>query len=66
MAEEPLMQSLCVRALSGEPGGDGRLPVALRRVQPRKDPALQPGQRARWRSAGKGFSDDRKACSAWK
>src|SRR5438105_5831458 len=28
VAEELLMQSLCVLASSGEPGGDGRLPVA--------------------------------------
>jgi len=42
--------------------GDSGLTIALRPVGLRKDPALQPGQRAPWRSAARGFSDETRAC----
>ena len=63
MAEEALVQSVRVYTCTSEPGADRGLTRALRPVRRRKDPAHEPGQRAPWRSAARGFSDDTRACS---
>jgi len=43
-AERALVQGLSVLASTGQPGGDGRLPVALRPARRRKGPVLRPAR----------------------
>jgi hypothetical protein len=62
MAEEALVQGLCMVKSASEPGGDGGLSVALRPVRPRKGPVLRRVPLARLQPAGKGFSTGTRAC----
>jgi hypothetical protein len=62
VAEAALVQGLCVPTSTGKPGGDGRLPIALRPVRQPIGPALRPAQITPWRPAGREFSDDTTGC----
>jgi hypothetical protein len=62
MTEKVRVKALSVLPSTGQPGDDGRLPEAKdpfgrRRIQPFGKP-----QRAPWRSAARGFSNDRRVC----
>jgi hypothetical protein len=65
-AEAALMEDPSMFACASEPRRDGGLPIALRPVGLRKDPALRPAQPTRRRSGGKGFSAGTRGCGAWK
>jgi hypothetical protein len=62
LTENVFVQGLGMLAGAGQPGGDGRLPRALRPVRPPMGPALRPSQRALVRSAEREFSDGITAC----
>jgi hypothetical protein len=56
MTEKVLVKALCVLPSAGQPGGDRRMPVALRPARQRKHLVLRPAPSARPRpGTGRGF-----------